>query len=84
MVTVDVIDNGPGVAPGERDSIFERFQQGGSGETLTNKPKGTGLGLAICREIVERFGGKVWVEAAPRQGSVFRFTLPTSTTDAAD
>jgi Na+/proline symporter/nitrogen-specific signal transduction histidine kinase len=84
MVTVDVIDNGPGVAPGERDRIFERFQQGGSGETLTNKPKGTGLGLAICREIVERFGGKVWVEAAPGRGSVFRFTLPASTTDVAD
>jgi Na+/proline symporter/signal transduction histidine kinase len=76
VVTVDVIDNGPGVAPGERERIFERFQQGGSGETLTNKPKGTGLGLAICREIVERFGGRVWVEPAPGRGSVFRFTLP--------
>jgi len=75
-VVVDVIDNGPGVAPGERERIFERFQQGGSGETLTNKPKGTGLGLAICREIVERFGGKVWVEPAAERGSVFRFTLP--------
>ena len=75
-VTVDVIDNGPGVAPAERERIFERFQQGGSGETLTNKPKGTGLGLAICREIVERFGGRVWVEPGPDRGSVFRFTLP--------
>ncbi|MEQ8806622.1 MAG: sensor histidine kinase [Rhodospirillales bacterium] len=83
VVTVDVTDNGPGVAPGERERIFERFQQGGSGETLTNKPKGTGLGLAICREIVERFGGKVWVEPAPGQGSVFRFTLPVTIAEAA-
>ncbi len=76
-VTVDVIDNGPGVLPTERERIFERFQQGGSGESLTtNKPKGTGLGLAICREIVDRFGGRIWVEPAPERGSVFRFTLP--------
>lgn len=75
VVAVDVADNGPGVAADEQETIFERFQQGG-GETLTNKPKGTGLGLAICREIVERFGGRIWVEPAADHGSVFRFTLP--------
>ena len=76
VVTVSVADNGPGVAAIDRDRIFERFQQGSSGESLINKPKGTGLGLAICREIVDRFGGRIWVEAEEGRGSVFRFTLP--------
>ena len=75
FVTVSVIDNGPGVPPGERERIFERFQQG-TGDGLTNKPKGTGLGLAICKEIITRFGGKIWVEPRLGRGSVFRFTLP--------
>ena len=81
-VSVDVTDNGPGVAADERERIFERFQQGG--EMLTNKPKGTGLGLAICREIVERFGGRIWVEPASGHGSVFRFTLPIMDAQAAE
>ena len=76
VVTVSVADNGSGVAAIDRDRIFERFQQGSSGESLINKPKGTGLGLAICREIVDRFGGRIWVEAREGRGSVFRFTLP--------
>ena len=38
--------------------------------------KGSGLGLTICRQIVEHFGGRIWVEPAEPQGAVFRFTLP--------
>jgi len=82
-ISVSVSDRGLGIEEKDRELIFDKFRQG-LNDHLTEKPKGTGLGLAICREIVERFGGKVWVEAAPGQGSVFRFTLPASTTDAAD
>ncbi len=43
---------------------------------MTGKPKGWGLGLTICRQIVEHFGGRIWVEPAKPKGAVFRFTLP--------
>lgn len=67
-----VIDNGIGVDPADRDRIFEMLQRG-SGH---DKYSGLGLGLAMCKRIVERHGGKIWVESAPGQGSSFRFTLP--------
>ena len=67
-------DNGPGVAPQDRDVIFEKFRQ--VGDTLTEKPQGTGLGLPISRHIVERHGGRIWVEGAPGAGACFSFTLP--------
>ena len=66
-----VTDNGTGVAPGDRRRIFEPFQRAGAGDG-----RGTGLGLAICRAIVERHGGRIWVEAAAGGGSRFSFVLP--------
>jgi signal transduction histidine kinase len=69
-----VADNGPGVAPGARAAIFEKFQQ--ASVTLTDKPQGTGLGLTISRQIVEFFGGRIWVESVPGKGAKFSFTLP--------
>jgi signal transduction histidine kinase len=69
-----VTDNGPGIAPKDRDAIFERFRQ--VGDTLTAKPEGSGLGLAISRMIVEHFGGRAWVEEAPGGGAIFRVWLP--------
>ena len=74
VMRVSVSDTGIGVAPEEQERIFEKFRQ--AGNTLTDKPKGTGLGLAICKEIVEHYGGKIWVESELGKGSTFYFTLP--------
>ncbi len=71
---VDVRDNGPGIAPADQALIFEKFRQ--VGDTLTAKPQGTGLGLPISRRIIERFGGRLWVQSAPGRGAAFSFTLP--------
>jgi Na+/proline symporter/nitrogen-specific signal transduction histidine kinase len=73
-VRIDVIDNGPGLTEDECNVIFEKFRQGGN--TLTDKPKGTGLGLPISRQIVEFFGGRLWVESEPGAGADFIFTVP--------
>ena len=69
-----VIDNGPGIEPGERELIFERFHQ--FRDPARGKPQGTGLGLAICRTIIENHGGRIWVEGNQWNGSTFVFTLP--------
>jgi signal transduction histidine kinase len=72
---IDVRDNGPGIDPADQKVIFDKFRQ--VGDTLTGKPHGSGLGLHISRQIVEHFGGRMWVESAPGQGACFSFTLPT-------
>ncbi len=71
---VDVSDNGIGIAPADHDLIFEKFRQ--VGDTLTEKPQGTGLGLPISRQIVQHFGGQLWVRSERGQGATFSFTLP--------
>ena len=71
---VAVCDNGPGVRPEDQEMIFERFRQGG--DAVTDKPAGTGLGLPISRQIVEYFGGRLWVDSVPGQGACFRFNVP--------
>ncbi|NRF67629.1 histidine kinase [Aquincola sp. S2] len=71
---VDVVDNGAGIAGADQDTIFEKFRQ--VGDTLTGKPQGTGLGLPISRQIVEHFGGRLWVASTPGAGSTFSFTVP--------
>ena len=73
-IAVRVIDTGIGIAEADQVLVFEKFTQ--VGDTLTDKPHGTGLGLPICREIVERHGGRLWLESTPDQGSTFAFTLP--------
>jgi signal transduction histidine kinase len=73
-VELTVSDNGPGVPVAERETIFERFRQGG--DTLTAKPEGTGLGLAISRMIVEHFGGRLWAGGEAGTGAVFHLRLP--------
>jgi signal transduction histidine kinase len=71
---VDVVDNGPGIQPEDQHLIFEKFRQGG--DTMTDKPQGTGLGLPISRQIIEHFGGRLWVESETGKGAMFSFTLP--------
>jgi signal transduction histidine kinase len=77
-VLIAVADNGPGVPPGAEKRIFEKFQQADS--SLTGKPRGTGLGLPICRQIVEHFGGRIWVDNTPGRGARFSFTVPNRDT----
>jgi signal transduction histidine kinase len=71
---VAVSDTGVGIAPEDRERIFEEFQQVDS--SSTRKKGGTGLGLAIARRIVELHGGRIWVDSTPGRGSTFAFTLP--------
>ena len=79
LVRVEVHDNGPGLTAEECIVIFEKFRQGGN--TMTDKPQGTGLGLPISRQIVEYFGGNLWVESEPGAGANFIFTVPVPAPD---
>ncbi len=79
-VRVEVADNGPGLTAEECSLVFEKFRQGGN--TLTGKPQGTGLGLPISKQIVEYFGGNLWVESTPGKGAKFIFTVPLPAPEA--
>ncbi|HEX9006515.1 MAG TPA: ATP-binding protein [Bacteroidota bacterium] len=73
-VQVEVEDTGQGIAPEHLEKIFDKFVQIKQVSSAT--PGSVGLGLAIAKEIVELYGGRIWVRSTPGKGSTFFFTLP--------
>jgi two-component system sensor histidine kinase BarA len=76
FVRVCVRDEGLGIPAGEQQRVFEKFYR--LDPNLTLGVGGTGLGLYISRELVERMGGRIWVESTPARGSWFVFELPVA------
>lgn len=70
-----IADNGIGIEADYLEAIFEPFKRLHSDDQYG----GTGIGLAICKRIVESFGGTIWAESKPEEGSIFYFTLPKRT-----
>jgi len=76
FVEVSVADTGCGIAADDLDKVFDRLFQVSRRGPLA---KGLGLGLYISRELVQRQGGRIWVESTVNRGSTFRFVLPAQT-----
>ena len=77
VVVVCVEDNGPGIPAEEQKLVFDKFYRG---RTSVNQVPGTGLGLAISKSVVEKHGGKIWLESKPGKGCKFCFALPVAKT----
>jgi len=73
--TLSFRDNGIGIAPRDAERIFQMFQRLHTQEEFP----GTGIGLAVCKKIVDRHGGKIWVESSVGRGATFHVSLPKST-----
>jgi heavy metal sensor kinase len=76
QVGVTVADSGPGIAPEERDRVFDRFYR--VEPSRSRRTGGSGLGLAICVEIAAAHGGRIWLDTEEGSGSRFSFALPAA------
>jgi len=74
-IEVSLADTGPGLSPDVAERLFQPF--------VSTKSGGMGVGLSICQSIVSQHGGRIWAEANPGGGTVFRFTLPIAVLRAA-
>jgi light-regulated signal transduction histidine kinase (bacteriophytochrome) len=72
-------DNGMGIDPQDADRVFGMFRR-----LHGNEIPGTGIGLALCKKIVERKGGRIWVESGAGPGATFKFTIPSGGRRGAD
>ncbi|GAA3845341.1 hypothetical protein GCM10022243_09560 [Saccharothrix violaceirubra] len=70
--TIRVTDNGIGIAPESREDVFDLFHRERTGDGY----RGTGIGLSTCRRIVERHGGRIWIEPGSERGTSVCFTVP--------
>ena len=75
VVVVCIADNGPGIPVEEQKLIFDKFYRG---KKSASQVPGTGLGLAISKSVVEKHGGRIWIESRPGEGYRFLFALPVS------
>lgn len=82
IVTTSVYDAGGGIPPEDLRHLFERFYRVPGVQVQSGSGVGLGLGLYISKEIVERHGGRIWVESTVGVGSTFSFTLPAASTAA--
>ncbi len=76
FVLVKISDTGVGIPIEEQKKIFSKFYRGESAKRID--PNSSGLGLYITKNIIERHGGKIWVESVPQRGTTFYFTIPTN------
>ena len=76
MVTVRVLDRGPGVPPGEIDHIFESFFRS---KSTARQASGKGLGLTVCKRLIEAMTGHIWAKPRPGGGLEVGFALPAAT-----
>lgn len=71
-MTTEVVDHGPGIPPGERARVFDKFYR----LNPRGKTSGSGLGLAVSRGLIEAHGGRLWADETPGGGATFGFELP--------
>jgi signal transduction histidine kinase len=74
MINMAIIDSGIGIPPEELPKVFMQFHQIDSSQK--REQRGTGLGLTICKEIIQHYGGRIWVESRLGKGSTFQILLP--------